>query len=211
MFAERRAEALARAYPGIPFRTPSHGWLARFMRAPAECSHLEVDQSWMATFAPDTLYLRGKARRPTGARPEVSLCRACLKDALLAELRAYRGRVVAFEPDAGAVTQYFFLDRADFQEAGLLPETAQAIEQRLETLRGQCQHAGCSRAATWLWLSRSEVESLDHHEAIGRAIGRTACALHGAELLCGALAAIPEANLLYINVPYGEQGAYVWV
>ena len=67
--------ALDRAYPGISFRPRSRNWLARLMHWPAECIHLENGHTWMATFIPDTLYLRGKAapRRDT-TRPEVSLC-----------------------------------------------------------------------------------------------------------------------------------------
>ena len=69
----------------------------------------------MATYTPDTLYLQGKAavqRQP--ARPEVSLCRACLLGELEDELARYRGRVLAFEPDGDAFSQYFFVGRAGF-------------------------------------------------------------------------------------------------
>src|SRR4029077_14666786 len=49
---------LEQAYPEIRFRWRSRNWLARLMRMPAECEHLEHDGAWMATFIPDTLYLR---------------------------------------------------------------------------------------------------------------------------------------------------------
>lgn len=211
MLTERRMEALARAYPGITFRPPSRGLLARLMRAPAECAHLETDVSWMATFVPDTVYLRGKARRAEDARPEVSLCHACLTEALLPVAKAYRGRVVAFEPDPAGTTQCFFLDEQDFQAAGLRPETADAIGRRLATQAVDCEHERCSRVATWLWLTRAEVGSLDNHDDIASARGRSLCAVHGAEQLCRALGQIADANLLYVNAPYGNRGAYLWI
>lgn len=211
MLSSNRSEALARAYPGIPFRPHTRGWLARLMRAPAECAHLETEQSWMACYAPDTLYLRGKARRTAGARPEVSLCRTCLTEALLPELKAFRGRVVVFEPNPEVVTQYFFLANDDFHAAGLLPETAAAIERRMAAPAGHCQRGECACAAPWLWLGRDEVESPDFHGNIGCAAGLALCATHGAEQLCRAVGAIPDANLLYINAPYGELGAYIWI
>lgn len=189
------------------------------MRAPAECVHLESEFAWMAALAPDDLYLRGKrARRHSSngaaARPEVSLCRQCLLDVLEPELASYRGRMVAFEPDEEAFSQYFFVARADFEAAGLRPEVQGAIEKRLaESGHGECQSLGaaCSRPAKWLWLSRQEVADLDEAEAISSAPGRWLCATHGAEKLCRWFAGIEEANVLYINVPYGEAGAYLWI
>ncbi len=164
----------------------------------------------MATLAPDTLYLRGKAAlRRASPRPEVSLCRACLLGVLAAELAAYDGRVVAFEPDAENFTQYFFIAAPDFAAAGLLPEVAAAIEQRLAEPSGACSE--CSRPAAWLWLARDDVASLDEAGRIGAAMGRRLCAAHGAATLCGALEASAEANLFYVNVPYGEAGAYIWI
>jgi len=72
----------------------------------------------MATFIPDTLYLRGKARlRRNPARPEVSVCFDCLAGLLERELAACPSRVVAFEPDGENFTQYFFLGREDFAAA----------------------------------------------------------------------------------------------
>ena len=91
---------LEQAYPDIKFRWRSRNWWARLTRVPPECEHLEHGGPWMATFLPDTLYVRGKAlehRRP--ARPEVSLCRVCLLSQLERELSEHRGRVIAFEPD----------------------------------------------------------------------------------------------------------------
>jgi hypothetical protein len=201
------------AYPGIAFRPRTLNWWARLTRVPAECVHLEDGTPWMATLSPDTLYLRGKAaRHREPRRPEVSLCRACLVGALEADLAAFPGRVVAFEPDHESFTQYFFLAEPDFEAAGLLPDVAAAIERRLARVGaagGACED--CGHAAKWLWFSRGEVASLDEVGSIAAAPGRRLCARHGARRLCASLETIAEANLLYINVPYGEAGAYVWI
>ena len=144
------------AYPGISIRPGSRTLWARLMRWPAECIHLEHGHHWMATFIPDTLYLRGKARlRRNPARPEVSVCFDCLTGLLEPELAACPSRVVAFEPDGENFTQYFFLGRDDFAAAGLRSEVAAAILTRLEELDGEC--SDCGRPATWLWISRREV------------------------------------------------------
>jgi len=201
---------LEQAYPGLAFRPRTRNWWARLTRVPPECVHLEIEHQWMATLVPDTLYLRGKgAPRRASPRPEVSLCRACLLGVLRAELAAYPGRVVAFEPDAESFTQYFFVAAPDFAAAGLLPEVAAAIEQRLAEPRSTC--CQCSRRATWLWLAREDVANLDEAGQIAAAMGRRLCAAHGAAALCGSLEASAEANLFYVNVPYGEAGAYLWI
>ncbi len=201
---------LEQAYPDLAFRSRTRNWWARLTRVPPECVHLETEHAWMATLVPDTLYLRGKAASlRESPRPEVSLCRACLLRVLGAELAAYSGRVVAFEPDAENFTQYFFIATADFEAAGLLREVAAAIEQRLAESGGACGE--CSRPATWLWLARDDVASLDDAGRIIAALGRRLCAAHGAATLCSALEASAEANLFYVNVPYGEAGAYVWI
>jgi hypothetical protein len=202
---------LEQAYPGIEFRPRTRGWFARLMRVPPECVHLETQQDWMAGFAPDTLYLRGKkASRHSGAwRPEVSLCRACLFGLLGPELEQFRGRVAAFEPDSARVSQYFFLSAQDFAAAGLESQVAEAIEARLSRLAGECEV--CARPAKWLWFPRGEVESLDHVERIAQSPGQLLCAAHGTDRLCRALGALPDANLFYLNAPYGESGAYVWI
>ena len=164
----------------------------------------------MATFVPDTLYLRGKGsvrRRPP--RPEVSLCLACLQQQLEKELTRFAGRVVAFEPDTAAFTQYFFVGTGEFSPAGLQPEVAAAIGRRLDQPMGQCGR--CDRPASWLWLSREDVPSLDDVARIGVAPGEPLCATHGTQKLLASLAGTPEANLFYVNVPYGEAGAYVWI
>jgi hypothetical protein len=202
--------ALEQAYPGISFRRKSRSWLARLMRWPAECIHLKNGNAWMATFIPDTLYLRGKAaprRRP--ARPEVSLCLDCLGELLEPELAAHLGRVVAFEPDGESFTQYFFVGQDDFAVAGLRPEVAAAIEKRVENISGACSE--CGGRATWLWISRREVSSLDQTERIEESPGAMYCAKHGAAKLCEALGKIDEANLFYVNAPYSDSGAYVWI
>ncbi len=200
------------AYPDIAFRAKSRNWWARLTRVPAECQHLETEFAWMATYAPDTIYLRGKGRtRREPTRPEVSLCRACLLGQLEPELAEYEGRVVAFEPDAENFSQFFFVAAEDFDAAGLQPEVSSAIHQRLNGPGGACEHEGCARRATWLWLSRAAVASLDDFGSIGNAAGQKLCTRHGAAKLCSTFAGIPEANLFYVNTPYGEAGAYVWI
>ena len=200
---------LEQAYPGISFRWRSRNWWARLTRVPPECIHLEHDFSWMATYSPDTLYLQGKAtRQRQPARPEVSLCRDCLVGELQSELASYRGRVIAFEPEASELSQYFFVSKPDFSDAGLRPEVADAIAARLRRTLDECEE--CSAAARWLWIPRAQVESLDDTGSIAMASGVRLCAAHGARRLCETFAAISEANLMYVNVPYGEAGAYVW-
>jgi hypothetical protein len=204
--------AVEAAYPDIAFRAKSRNWWARLSGTPAECQHLETEFAWMATYAPDTIYLRGKGRtRHEPARPEVSLCRACLLGQLEPELAEYEGRVLAFEPDGENFSQFFFVAAEDFAAAGLMQEVSSAIEKRLNGPGGACEHEGCARRATWLWLSREEVTSLDDFGSIGHAAGPRLCARHGAATLCRKLTAIPEANLFYVNAPYGETGAYLWI
>jgi len=201
---------LEQAYPGLEFRRRTRSWWARLLGQPAECAHLETDVHWMALLAPDRLYLRGKGRwvrEP--ARPEVSLCRECLLRVTQPELAAHDGRIVAFEPDPGNFSQYFFVDAADFEAAGLIPEVAAAIERRLTAARETC--AECSLPARWLWFSRADVASLDDVGHIAAAPGTRFCHSHGAEAFCAMLGRIPEANLLYVNLPYGEAGAYLWI
>jgi hypothetical protein len=198
------------AYPGISIRPGSRRLWARLMRWPAECVHLEHGHHWMATFIPDTLYLRGKPRsRRDPARPEVSVCFDCLAVLLEPELAASPSRVIAFEPDGENFTQYFFLGTEDFAAAGLRSEVAAAILTRLEELEGAC--SDCGQPATWLWISRREVSNLDQTERIQGSPGALFCAKHGAAKLCQALGQVGEANLFYINAPYGDSGAYVWI
>ncbi len=164
----------------------------------------------MATLLPDTLYLRGKsAKRREPARPEVSLCRDCLLGIAVGEMQSFQGRVVAFEPNAETFTQYFFVATPDFEAAGLASEVAAAIEKRLAQNGQSC--AECARPATWLWFSREQVATLDDVERIGGAPGEWFCQQHGAGMLCVAFKKIAEANLFYMNLPYGEAGAYVWI
>jgi hypothetical protein len=177
---------------------------------PAECIHVRMECNWITTILPDTLYLRGKrALRRQPARPEITLCRDCLLDVIEDELAGFVGRVIAFEPDSETFTQYFFVARADFEAAGLAPETALAIEKRLAQMAETC--AECSSPATWLWMPHEQVASLDEVEKIEEAPGKWFCSHHGAEKLSSAFERMAEANLFYMNLPYGEDGAYVWI
>jgi len=198
------------AYPGIEFSRRSRNWWSWLKGTPPECIHLERHAAWMATLIPDTLYLRGKrSATRESLRPEVSLCRECLVEIVEPALAGYHGRVVAFEPDPEIFTQYFFVAVPDFERAGLKPEVGQAINQRLRQTDQTC--TVCARQATWLWFSREEVTSLDEVERIRDAAGEWFCAEHGAQKLCSAFERISEANVFYMNLPYGEAGAYVWI
>ena len=181
------------AYPGISIRPGSRRLWARLMRWPAECIHLESGHHWMATFIPDTLYLRGKAglrRKP--ARPEVWSVNDCLAGLLEAELATYPSRVVAFEPDGENFTQYFFLGTEDFAAAGLRSEVAAAILTRLEEMEGACSDCGDrlpgvdSAAGSF----QPGPDGADSRFARG-----PICAKHGAAKLCSALGQLGEANL----------------
>lgn len=198
------------AYPGVEFLPSSRNWWAWLKGSPAECIHLDREAPWIATLLPDTLYLRGKkATRRDPVRPEVSLCLDCLKGTIRAELKAYEGRVVAFEPDPGIFTQYFFIATPDFEAAGVAPDVAAAIEKRLAAGNDACVE--CGQRAAWLWFSQEDVSNLDETERIGEASGKPLCAAHGSEKLLASFERIPEANLFYMNLPYGEVGAYLWI
>jgi hypothetical protein len=209
------SEKLARvpyesAYPRIEILASSRNWWARLKGTPAECIHVRIESGWIATLLPDTLYLRGRrAQRREPVRPEISLCRDCLFDTVVGELEEFDGRVVAFEPDPEIFTQYFFVATPDFEAAGVAPETASAIEKRLAQTGETC--AECSRPATWLWMSREQLASLDETDKIREVHGEWFCARHGAGKLAAAFEKIAEANVFYMNLPYGEAGAYVWI
>ena len=198
------------AYPELELAPRSRNWWAKLKGTPAECIHLDGGHEWMATLLPDTLYVRGKSvKRREPVRPEVSLCRDCLLGIAASELQAYRGRVVAFEPEAATFSQYFFVAPPDFESAGLKPEVAAAIEKRLAENGQRCTE--CSQPATWLWFSREQVASLDQVERIREAPGEWFCPAHGAGMLCVTFKRIAEVNVFYMNLPYGEAGAYVWI
>ena len=127
----------------------SRNWWAKLKGTAAECIHTRDGCAWIAALLPDTLYLRGKrAPRREPVRPEISLCRECLLDAILGELEEFDGRVVALEPNPEIFTQYFFVATPDFEAAGVASDTVSAIEQRLAQTEATC--AECSRPATWL-------------------------------------------------------------
>jgi hypothetical protein len=200
---------LEKAYPGISFRRRTRTLWARLTRVFPECVHLERGGPWMATFIPDTLYLCGRASdRREPSRPAVSLCRECITNELIRDLSQYHGRVLAFEPDGETFSQYFFVGAEDFTDAGLQSEVAAAITRRIQQPGGECQT--CQKPATWFWIPRSSVSSLDEAGRIAMASGEEYCARHGAEKLCAAFAELPDVNLFYVNTPYGDAGAYVW-
>ncbi|MFZ3217416.1 MAG: hypothetical protein WA192_15260 [Candidatus Acidiferrales bacterium] len=200
----------AEAYPGIELLPRSRNCWAWLKGTAPECIHLGEECDWIATLLPDTLYLRGKRstqREPE--RPEITLCLDCLAGVASAELEAFPGRVLAFEPDSESFTQYFFVAQPDFEPVGLRPEVAEALTRRLGQPGGAC--AECGHAASWLWFSRGEIASLDDLEQIAAAPGKAFCAKHGARNLLQAFERIAEANVFYMNLPYGEAGAYVWI
>jgi hypothetical protein len=198
------------AYPNLEYLPRSRNWWARLRGTAPECVHLGDDISWIAAVLPDTLYLRGKrANRREPVRPEVSLCFECLSDTFAAELESFSGRVIAFEPDAAVFTQYFFMATPDFEAAGLAPETSGAIDARLNQDMGTCRE--CSRNATWVWFARGEIQSLDDVELIRSAAGESYCGRHGARKLLASFDKLSEANIFYMNLPYAEAGAYVWI
>ena len=59
--------------------------------------------------------------------------------------------------------------------------------------------------------AREQVASLDEVERIREAPGEWFCPEHGAGMLCVAFKKIAEANVFYMNLPYGDAGAYVWI
>ena len=153
----------------------------------------------------------GEKLRRCGVRPvpRYRSRRECLAGELERELSAHGGRLVAFEPDGESFTQYFYVGADDFGAAGLTPEVSQAIERRLQQPLGDC--CACDRPATWLWISREEVPSLDDVSRLAAAPGQEYCAAHGARKLIAAFEQVSDANLFYVNAPYGEAGAYVWI
>jgi hypothetical protein len=198
------------AYPRVEILPSSRNWWAKLKGTAAECIHTREECAWIAALLPDTLYLRGKRTpRREPVRPEISLCRECLLDTILGELEKFDGQVVAFEPNPEIFTQYFFVATPDFEAAGVAPETASAIEQRLAQTGETC--AECSRPATWLWMSREQVASLDETDKIRGERGEWLCSMHGARKLADAFEGIAEANVFYMNLPYGEAGAYLWI
>lgn len=201
------------AYPDLSFRWRTANWLSRLIRMPAECVHLDGHSPWMATFLPDNLFLRGKnvkMREPW--RPEVSLCRDCFAKVFEKDVSAYAGRVVAFEPDPASVTQYFFVAAPDFAAAGVEPALSDVLGTRLsqsDSAAKSCQD--CERPANWLWFSRSRVANLDASDQVRDAAPEHFCPEHGAHTLCEVLTSIEHVNLFYVNAPYGEGGAYLWI
>ena len=48
-------------------------------------------------------------------------------------------------------------------------------------------------------------------EQVAAAPGTAFCSRHGARNLLAAFERIKDANVFYMNLPYGEAGAYVWI
>jgi hypothetical protein len=110
------------------------------------------------------------------------------------------------------VTQYFFVAAPDFQRAGVEPALIDALGARLaEDTEGPASCQDCERPATWLWFSRARVANLDAADQVRAAAPEHFCATHGAQTVCRALTSIEHANLFYVNAPYGEGGAYLWI
>jgi len=163
----------------------------------------------MATVLPDIVFFVGQSyMRRERLRPEALLCRECLMDVVKSDTGAYKGRIVAFEPDP-SLTQYFFTSAPDFAPAGMTAEVEEAIAERLAQDSGNC--AACDRNATWLWFPRAQVASLDDFQRIRDSAGERLCATHGAQKLRKAFEKIDKAKLSFVNLPYGESGAYVWI
>lgn len=201
---------LEEAYPGVEFLPNSHNWWAKLKGTPPECIHLRHDHPWITTLVPDAVYLRGKrGNRRDPARPEVMLCLDCLAKAGEDQIVSFAGRVAAFEPDPENFSQYFFLAPEDFDAAGLSPDVGEAIRERLG--RGGTKCSECPATANWTWFSRAEVPSLDEVDRIRDAAGEALCALHGAQRLWRTFGEMKEASVYYMNLPYGESGAYVWI
>jgi hypothetical protein len=198
------------AYPGLRLLPSSRNLWARLKGVPAECQHLDHETQWIASLVPDTLYLRGKGfvrREPV--RPEVTMCRDCLLGVLQRELSNFEGRVMAFEPDPAAFTQYFFVGPHDFDAAGLTPELQSAIRMHLESSLGTCEL--CSTPATWHWFSREAAPDLADASAIWGTPGLRLCRPHGTRRLIETFEKMPEANIYYMNLPYGDSGVYLWI
>jgi hypothetical protein len=201
---------LAEAYPDVEFLPNSRNWWAKLKGTPPECIHLRHDCPWIATLLPDTLFLRGKkANRREPQRPEVMLCLDCLTRTAGDEIASFPGRVVAFDPDPENFSQYFFLAPGDFEPAGLTPDVGEAIRWRLAQDGRVC--SDCPAPARWIWFSRADVPSLDEIDRIREAPGEPLCASHGARRLWRAFGEMKEASVYYMNLPYGESGAYVWI
>jgi hypothetical protein len=198
------------AYPGLRYLPSSRNWWAKLKGVPAECEHLDQEVDWIASLVPDTLYLRGKAAvRREPVRPEVMMCRDCFLEVLQRELANYDGKVTAFEPDSSAFTQFFFVGPEDFQGAGLLPDLQTSLNARLSRAMGTCEL--CSTPATWQWFPHASVPDLGDTEAVAAVPGVRLCRPHGIRRLLDCFEKMPEANIYYVNLPYGDSGVYLWI
>ena len=197
------------AYPGISIRPRSRRLWARLMRWPAECIHLENGHHWMATFIPDTLYLRGKARpRREPARPEVSVCFDCLAGLLEPELAACPSRVVAFEPDGETFHAIFFPGQGGFRRCGPAfrsgrrdPDAPRRTGRRVQRLRQAGNLAVDFAAGSF----QPRPDGANSKPRPGRFFAPSTEPRNCARPWDNC----EEANLFYVNAPYGESGAYI--
>lgn len=198
------------AYPTVEILPRSRNWWAWLKGSAPECIHLGEPCDWIATLIPDTLYLRGKKSiKRDPARPELTMCLSCLSDTAGENLGRHDGRVIAFEPDPELFSQYFFVAPEDFEGVGLRPEVGEAIAKRLEADLPPCEE--CGDASSWLWFSRSQIESLDEVDKIAAEPGHPLCAQHGADRMFQSFDRMHQANVYYMNLPYEAAGAYVWI
>ena len=121
-------------------------------------------------------------------------------------VRGARGGV---RTGSGTFHAVFFCGAGGFRGSGTAAGSGAGdccAAERSATVCGECGFP-----AKWLWFSREQVPSLDEVEKIAAAPGEWYCAKHGARNLLAAFARIADANIFYMNLPYGEAGAYVWI
>ncbi len=167
-----------------------------------------------ATLLPDTLYLRGKRVVQSRASPARNRSVPHLLDEYLVR-RTRRISAASSSPSSPTPRSchaiFFRRAKRISQPAGLAPDVAAAIEKRLArriwrvcTMFDRWQLGFGCRETKW----QASMKSNRSATRPGRA---SLCAAHGAAKLCEAFEDIPEANLFYMNLPYGEAGAYLWI
>ncbi len=110
------------------------------------------------------------------------LCQACLSDQLAADLAAFRGRALVFEPALGP-EGYLFRSLATAGPAWLPPHRA-AVESALGRVEGPC--GGCGGSPSCLWVPVAADAGLWEEDLLAAlAEGHLA----PTEVLCGTCAA----------------------